>query len=166
MVRYESFSVPPKDVNILKWWKEHEKVLPLLAKLAKKVLTIPASSSKSERVFSAGGNFVTRRRNKLAPKKVEDLIIIKENKTRIEAFKAKGIYELVRIERNPFRTITVDEVIAGLVEENQEEQNGSDVFNHEHDENCGETLFFINDDSDEEYYSDDDDDLLNMAIID
>lgn len=166
MLRYESFSLPPKDVNILKWWKDHEKVLPLLAKLAKKVLTIPASSSKSERVFSAGGNFVTKRRNKLAPKKVEDLIMIKENKSRIEAFKAKGIYELVRIERNPFRTITVDEVIAGLVEENQEEQNGSDVFNHEHDENCGETLFFINDDSDEEYYSDDEDDLLNIAIID
>ena len=114
MLRYESFSLPPKDVNILKWWKDHEKVLPLLAKLAKKVLTIPASSSKSERVFSAGGNFVTKRRNKLAPKKVEDLIMIKENKSRIEAFKAKGIYELVRIERNPFRTITVDEVIAGL----------------------------------------------------
>ena len=98
MIRYESFSLPPKDVNILKWWKDHEKILPLLAKLAKKVFTIPASSSKSERVFSAGGNFVTKKRSKLAPKKVEDLILIKENKSRIEAFKAKGIYELVRID--------------------------------------------------------------------
>ena len=42
--------------------------------------------------------------------------------------------------------ITVDEVIAGLVEENQEEQTGFDVFNQEHDENCAESIFFINDD--------------------
>ena len=48
--------------------------------------------------------------------------------------KLKVIYDLVRIDRNPFRTITVDEEIAGLVEENQEEQTGSDLFNHEHDE--------------------------------
>ena len=54
-------------------------------------------------------------------------MLIKENKKRIEAFKDRGIYELVRIDKNPFRTITVDEVIAGLVEENQEEQTGSDV---------------------------------------
>jgi hypothetical protein len=118
------------------------------------------------RYFSSG-NFVTKKRNKLAPKKVEDLILIKENKSRIEAFKAKGIYELVRIDKNPFRTITVDEVIAGLVEENQEEQTGSDVFNHEHDENFAESIFFINDDSDDDYdyYSDEEDDLFNINII-
>ena len=35
--------------------------------------------AKSERVFSTGGNFVTTKRNKIAPKIVEDLILIKEN---------------------------------------------------------------------------------------
>ena len=155
MVWYESFSVPPKDVDILKWWKDHEKVLPLLSKLAKKVLTTPASSSKSERIFSSGGNFVSKKRNKLAPKKVEDLIIIKENKIRIEAFKAKATYELIRIDNNPFRNITVDDVIAGIVD-GEDELEGSEVFAaHEHDENC-ETLYFINDDSDD----DDEDDLI------
>ena len=33
--KYESFSSPPKEMNILDWWKSHENVLPLLAKLAK-----------------------------------------------------------------------------------------------------------------------------------
>ena len=149
MIRYESFSIPPKDINILKWWKDHEIILPLLSKLAKMVLTVPASSSKSERIFSTGGNFVSKKRNKLAPKKVEDLIIIKENKSKIEAFKEKGTYNLKRIDKAPFMNITVDEVIAGLVEEElDDELEGSDVFGHEHDENC-ETLFFINDDSDQ-----------------
>ena len=68
-----------KDVNILHWWRDHEKVLPNLSKVAKKVLTVPASSAKSERVFSTGGNFVTKKRSRLSPKKVEELIVIKEN---------------------------------------------------------------------------------------
>ena len=61
--------------------------------------------------------------------------------------------------------ITVDELIAGWVEENQEEHTGSDVFNHEHDENCAELIFFINDDSDDEYDPDEEDDLFNINII-
>jgi hypothetical protein len=51
------------------------------------------------------------------------------------------------------------------VEENQEEQTGFDVFNQEHDENCAESIFFINDDSDDEYDSDEEDDLFNINII-
>ena len=70
MAQYEIFSLAPKEVNILHWWRDHERVLPLLSQIAKKVLTIPASSSKSERIFSTGGNFVTKKRNKLAPKKL------------------------------------------------------------------------------------------------
>ena len=66
--RYESFSIAPKDVNILMWWKKHENVLPLLSQIAKKVLTIHASSANSERVFSCGGNFVTAKRNSLGSK--------------------------------------------------------------------------------------------------
>jgi hypothetical protein len=77
--RYETFSLAPKDVDILNWWKHHETVHPLLAKL----LTIPASSAKSEMVFSCGGNFVTPKRNKLGSQKVEELILMKENKKKL-----------------------------------------------------------------------------------
>ena len=76
--RYESFIMADKNINILHWWRDHEKILPHLAKVVKKVLTIPVSSSKSERVFSTGGNFVSKKRNRLAPKKVQELLLIKE----------------------------------------------------------------------------------------
>ena len=36
----------------LEWWKHHESQFPLLAKLVKVVFLVPATSSKSERVFS------------------------------------------------------------------------------------------------------------------
>ena len=67
--KYEAFSLPPKEMNILDWWKCHENVLPLLAKLAKRVLSVTVSSAKSEQVFSTGGNFVTAKRNPTAVKK-------------------------------------------------------------------------------------------------
>ena len=43
-----------KEGDRLDWWKTHEGTLPLLAKVAKEILCIPAASSKSERVFSIG----------------------------------------------------------------------------------------------------------------
>ena len=85
--KYETFSTPGKDVDILLWWKVHEAVLPLLSKLARRVLAIPSSSAKSERVFSVGGNLVTAKRGRLAASKVEDLIVIKENLEKVNEFK-------------------------------------------------------------------------------
>jgi hypothetical protein len=41
--------------NPLEWWKGNEKQYPLLARVARKVLAIPATSASSERVFSAAG---------------------------------------------------------------------------------------------------------------
>jgi hypothetical protein len=41
-----------KDINPLDWWKSHEHQFPVLAKLAKRYLCIPASSAASETVFN------------------------------------------------------------------------------------------------------------------
>ena len=71
MEKYELFSLQSKECNVLQWWKQHENVLPLLARLARRVLVIPASSAKSERVFSSAGNAVTAKRNRTAPNKVQ-----------------------------------------------------------------------------------------------
>jgi hypothetical protein len=43
-----------KGGDCLLWWKIHEASLPMLAKILKEIFTIPASFSKSERVFSNG----------------------------------------------------------------------------------------------------------------
>lgn len=46
--------------NPLHWWKKNEDHLPLLSKIAKKYLCMTATSIISERVFSAGGNILTK----------------------------------------------------------------------------------------------------------
>ena len=117
----------------------------------KKGLSIPAPSSKSERVFSCGGNFVSKKRNKLAPQKVEDLIIIKENKTRIQAFKAKETYELIMVEKTLSIKVSLDEIIANL----DEDLDDDEVFDN--DDDNSEVLVYINEedsdtDSEEEAY--------------
>ena len=43
------------EMDVLGWWKINKFPNPKLAKLARSVLCLPASSSNSERVFSAAG---------------------------------------------------------------------------------------------------------------
>ena len=115
-------------------------------------LTIPCSSAKSEGVFSTGGNFVTSKRNLLAPKKVEDLIIIKENKTKVEEFKETGGYNLVRSEADPFTIFS--RYIANLEEEENydlEDEEGSAIFGHQNDQK----VFFYMDALDDSEFEDD-----------
>ena len=134
-------------------WRDHEKVLPCLARLAKHILTIPASSAKSEEVFSIGGNFVTAKRNRIAPKKVENLIVIKENKAKIEAFKMRGPYELVNVGSEPFAKISVDEVLANLF---IEDENGIANVEQDHEDCEEEVLFVVDCDLDDDHKSEED----------
>ena len=152
--RYEAFSLPPKNVSILEWWKCHANVLPLLSKLAKKVLTVPASSAKSERVFSYAGNFVTAKRNSLGAKKVEDLIVIKENKLQVQEFKANSSYKLRRVQINTFEKVSIDVRLNRLVNE----EDDDDMFDVDGSVDDAEAeIIYVNGESDvDSDYSDDD----------
>ena len=60
--RYELCMNPGRDADVLAFWKLFAADLPNLARIARIVLAIPASSSKSERVFSTGGLVVSSKR--------------------------------------------------------------------------------------------------------
>ena len=68
-----------KEMEPLKWWQENEQNFPLVAKLARKYLCVPATSSPSERVFSTSGNIVTCHRATLKPSRVEELTFLARN---------------------------------------------------------------------------------------
>ncbi|XP_061550161.1 E3 SUMO-protein ligase ZBED1-like [Phycodurus eques] len=68
---------PEKDALI--WWRQHEVNFPLVAKLAKKYLCIPATSFPSERIFGASGNMVTSKRSCLKPERVDQLVFLSVN---------------------------------------------------------------------------------------
>ena len=51
----------------LMWWKTNNIRFPVLSKLARKYLAIPATSTPSERLFSEAGNIMTIKKTQLAP---------------------------------------------------------------------------------------------------
>jgi hypothetical protein len=83
----------PHDVDVLSWWRDHEKVYPLLAKGDKKYVAIQASSCASERTFSIGANTVTAKRTKLDPQNVHMLVFCHENLKRMEFKLGSAILE-------------------------------------------------------------------------
>ena len=59
-------------------WEASRDLVPLLAKLVKRVFPVPAASSKSERV--------TPKRAKLNPEKEEDLVVVRCNLRLLKAW--------------------------------------------------------------------------------
>ena len=77
--------------NPLLWWHKNSLAYPLLSKLAKKLLCIPATSAPSERVFSVAGRTITKLRSRLRPDNAACLVFLKENWKITEALKLKAI---------------------------------------------------------------------------
>ena len=66
--KYKKHIPPPattKPMKLLSWWKNHQRDFPILAKLAKKYLSIQATSAPSERIFSKAGNIISEKRTRL-----------------------------------------------------------------------------------------------------
>ena len=49
---------PVEIGGLADWWKDQRNELPLLSRVARHVLLVPASSASSERVFSTAGSNV------------------------------------------------------------------------------------------------------------
>lgn len=77
--RYIGASQCDTDLTILQWWKKNEIYYPRLSVLAKKYLTIPASSVPAERVFSLAGHLVNKKRARLNPSNIDNIIFMNKN---------------------------------------------------------------------------------------
>lgn len=65
--------------NPLSWWQMHEKVLPMLSTLAKRILCVPATSAPSERVFSVAGLTISKCRTSIQPQHASDIIFLHDS---------------------------------------------------------------------------------------
>lgn len=73
--------LPNEDIDSspLVWWKDNNAKFLILSKVAKKYLSICATSVASERLFSTGGDIVTPSRSCLKPQRVDQLIFLAKN---------------------------------------------------------------------------------------
>ncbi len=71
-------------MNVLNYWNSSKSLYPNLARIAQRVLSIPATNTSVERLFSHSGNTVTNRRTRLDADKVNNLLFIKRNMRRLK----------------------------------------------------------------------------------
>ena len=83
---YQTFEWCTSDQALAKahgpllFYKQNSKTFPLLSKLAKYIFCMLPASLASERLFKGSGRIVTTDRNSLAPKTLEYLTQIKNNR--------------------------------------------------------------------------------------
>ena len=63
-------------VSALGWWRVHESEHPLIAQVARRLLSLQASSAASERSFSKGGLIVSKKRQCLSGARVDGLSLV------------------------------------------------------------------------------------------
>ncbi len=65
--------------NPLAWWKANQGLYPILARLAKIYLAIPASSAPSERVFSVASRLISSKRTSMGTNIAGKTLYVSEN---------------------------------------------------------------------------------------
>ncbi len=73
---YMAYAEASRSTDPLQWWKGNEQSFPIVSKLAKRVLGVPASSAPSERVFSNLGNVANAKRSRMTPETSEKLVLL------------------------------------------------------------------------------------------
>ena len=64
-----------EEHNSLDFWKKKHSSYPILAKVAARVLGVPATSATVEREFNFTGNVITQKRSRLSPDTVNDITV-------------------------------------------------------------------------------------------
>jgi hypothetical protein len=67
-------SLADKEFDLLNWWKVNSHRFPVVSRMAKKFLIVPATSVSSESTFSTGGRTLDDYRSSLSPSMVEALV--------------------------------------------------------------------------------------------
>ncbi|KAL5856117.1 hypothetical protein ACOSQ4_005919 [Xanthoceras sorbifolium] len=66
------------DFDIQEWWRDHEKIFPILAIIAKQILGTPVSTVAVEQEFNTGRNVLDERRSLLSPDLIEAQVCVED----------------------------------------------------------------------------------------
>ena len=69
----------PQSACPLQWWQSHTSMFPIVAEVVRRMLSIPATSVASERLFSKAGDVIPKKRNQLSPSCADRVLFLMEN---------------------------------------------------------------------------------------
>ena len=78
-VMYENEREISRNENPIEWWRANQHKYPKLSKIAYKYLCILATSTASERMFSASGHLTSDKRSRLTPDNANILLFLNKN---------------------------------------------------------------------------------------
>jgi hypothetical protein len=79
LYHYLAEKTPTKETQPLQWWAMNEHRFRKLSHLVKYYLSIPATSTPSEQLFSKAGNVINKKRNSLKPKAIDAILFLNAN---------------------------------------------------------------------------------------
>ena len=79
LLRYSHEETLDFESDPLEWWKVKCTTYSMLSAQVKRMWTLPASSVRSEEIFSTAGNVLTLKRNRLLPEHVDMLVFLHAN---------------------------------------------------------------------------------------
>ncbi len=69
------------EFHVLSWWRcKGKDLFPILVRVVQSTLCIPASSAMSENNFLDAGNTLTKKRNRLKPRTINNLMVLRSNR--------------------------------------------------------------------------------------
>ena len=67
------------------WWLSKKNKYPILAKMARIYLAIPATSTSSERLFSDAGNLLSAKRSRINSELFKRIMFLKRNANKVDS---------------------------------------------------------------------------------
>jgi hypothetical protein len=78
--------------NPFEWWVNKKSKYPVLSRLARIYLAVPATSTPSERLFSDAGNLLTAKRSRMDPELFKRIMFLKRNASKINNIYSHNMY--------------------------------------------------------------------------
>jgi hAT family C-terminal dimerisation region len=135
-----TYSLGPIKGNIRAFWKEHEHEYPVLARLARDILSTPASGAGVERLFNCARDVCHYRRGQLKPSTIRSLMLhqfaskFELEQSELEMIKeylSSGEADMLQTIWKPISPVIVD---AEPISDDEEEGYGGELDDSEDDD--------------------------------
>jgi hypothetical protein len=90
-----------KGEDVLDFWYKYQDIYPMLTDIARQILSIPASTTAVERLFSAAKFTVSDRRTRLEAEKLNKLIFIQKNLASLRQLDGEQDIQKATVKRKP-----------------------------------------------------------------